>query len=115
MSEHVFLRFNSLVHSINNEHRDSEQSETGSFTTETANVTSMDGTTGTIQGVLTQPLRPLGVTVGVLLVVATLAAVASTPWQTYASMGAVIVQMVAAVLMGVIGVGLAYISWAADA
>lgn len=115
VSEHVFLRFNSLVRSINNEHRDSEQSETGSFTTETANVTSMDGTTGTIQGVLTQPLRPLGVTVGVLLVVATLAAVASTPWQTYASMGAVIVQMVAAVLMGVIGIGLAYISWAADA
>lgn len=95
--------------------RNSAQSETGSFTTETGNVTSMDGVTGTVQRVLTQPLRPLGVTVGVLLVVATLAAVAGTPWQTHASMAAVIVQMLAAVLMGVIGVGLAYITWAADA
>ena len=75
----------------------------------------MDGNTGTLQRVLTQPLRPLGVTVGVLLVVATLAAVAGTPWQTHASTGAVIIQMLAAVLMGVLGVGLAYISWAADA
>ncbi|WP_336337442.1 hypothetical protein [Haloarcula brevis] len=69
----------------------------------------------TIQRVLAEPLRPLGVTVGVLLVVATLSAVASTPWQTYASMGAVVVQLAAAVLMGVLGVGLAYISWGADA
>jgi len=75
----------------------------------------MDGTTGTVQRVLAQPLRPLGVTVGVLLVVAALAAVAGTPWQTHASMTAAIVQMLAAVLMGVVGVGLAYISWAADA
>jgi hypothetical protein len=55
------------------------------------------------------------VTVGVLLVAATLAAIASTPWQTFSSMGAVIVQLVAALGMGVIGVALAYISWAADA
>ncbi|NLV14308.1 hypothetical protein [Haloarcula argentinensis] len=75
----------------------------------------MDGTTGTVQRVFSQPLRPLGVTVGVLLVVATFAAIASTPWQTYASMGAAIIQMIAAVLMGVVGIGLAYISWAADA
>jgi hypothetical protein len=75
----------------------------------------MAGNTDTIQRVLAQPLRPLGVTVGVLLVAATLAAVASAPWQTYSSMGAVIVQLVAALGMGVIGVALAYISWAADA
>ncbi|MDQ2070923.1 hypothetical protein RBH20_00075 [Haloarcula sp. H-GB4] len=75
----------------------------------------MDETTGTIQRALAQPLRPLGATVGVLLVVATLAAVASTPWQTNPSTGAVAMQLVAAVLMGVIGVGLAYITWAADA
>jgi len=95
--------------------RDRTEFETGSFTTETADGTSMDGNTGTIQRALAQPLRPLGVTVGVLLVVATLAAIASTPWQTYASMGAVIIQLAAAVVMGLIGVGLAYISWAADA
>ncbi|EMA15390.1 hypothetical protein [Haloarcula marismortui] len=75
----------------------------------------MNGSASTLQRVLTQPLRPLGVTVGVLLVVATLAAVAGTPWQTHASMTAAIVQMLAAVLMGVVDVGLAYISWAADA
>jgi len=75
----------------------------------------MAGNTDTIQRVLARPLRPLGVTVGVLLVAATLAAIASTPWQTFSSMGAVIVQLVAALGMGVIGVALAYISWAADA
>jgi len=75
----------------------------------------MDGTTGTIQKGLRQPLRPLGVTVGVLLVVATLAAVVSAPWQTHASMATVIIQLLAAVLMAVIGVGLAYISWTAEA
>jgi len=75
----------------------------------------MAGNTDTVQRALAQPLRPLGVTVGVLLVVATLAAIASTPWQTHASMGAVIVQLAAAVVMGVLGMGLAYISWAADA
>ncbi|WP_336357518.1 hypothetical protein [Haloarcula sp. CGMCC 1.6347] len=117
MSEHVFLRFNSRPArcSVYKKQRDRTESETGSFTTETADGTSMDGTTGTVQRVLAQPLRPLGVTVGVLLVVATLAAVAGTPWQTHASMAAAIVQMVAAVLMSVLGVGLAYISWAADA
>jgi drug/metabolite transporter (DMT)-like permease len=75
----------------------------------------MDGTTDTIQKGLKQPLRPLGVTVGVLLVVATLATVVSAPWQTHASMATVIIQLLAALAMGVIGVGLAYVSWAAEA
>jgi drug/metabolite transporter (DMT)-like permease len=74
----------------------------------------MDGTIDTIQKGLTQPLRPLGVTVGVLLVGATLAAIASAPWQTHASMTTAIIQLLAALAMGVIGVGLAYISWTVD-
>lgn len=74
----------------------------------------MDGTAGAVQRALAEPLRPLGVAVGVLLVGATLAALASTPWQTEASMGAVVVQVLGAVLMAVIGVGLTYISWTAD-
>ncbi|GCF13484.1 hypothetical protein Harman_14190 [Haloarcula mannanilytica] len=74
----------------------------------------MDGTFGTIQKGLTQPLRPLGVTVGVLLVIATLATIASTPWQTHASMTTAIIQLLAALAMSGIGVGLAYVSWTAD-
>lgn len=73
----------------------------------------MSGTSGTIRKRLRNPLRPLGATVGVLLVVAALVAVAGAPWATGSSMAAAVVQLLAAVAMAGIGVGLAYISLAA--
>lgn len=71
----------------------------------------MDGT----PKLLDDPLRPLGVTVGILLLVATFAAIASTPWQTHMTMSSAILQLIAAVGMGGIGIGLAYLSWTAKA
>lgn len=61
---------------------------------------------------VTDSLEPLGVGVGAFLVLAALGTIAGAPWATHASIGSAVVQVVGAVLMAVVGLGLAYVSWA---
>ncbi|MFC6863992.1 hypothetical protein ACFQGE_11045 [Halomicroarcula sp. GCM10025817] len=60
---------------------------------------------------VTDTLEPLGVGVGAFLVLAALGTIAGAPWATHASVASAVVQVVGAVLMAVVGLGLAYVSW----
>jgi len=60
---------------------------------------------------LDDPLKPLGIAGGIFLVLAAAGTIIGAPWATQATMGGAIVQIIGAVLMGVLGAALAYISW----
>lgn len=55
--------------------------------------------------------EPLGIGVGVLLVLIGLGTVSGAPWVTNQSVLATVVQMAGVVLTIALGVGLAYVSW----
>lgn len=61
------------------------------------------------------PFKPLGATVGILLVLAMLAVLAGAPWAVHQRIGPVVVQILGALVMGVIGLGLAYLSLTTEA
>ena len=60
---------------------------------------------------LDDPLKPLGVAGGVFLVLAAAGTIIGAPWATQATTGGAVVQVFGAVLMAVLGAGLAYVSW----
>ena len=60
---------------------------------------------------LSDSLELLGVGVGAFLVLAALGTIAGAPWATHASIASAAIQVVGAVLMAVVGLGLAYVSW----
>jgi len=60
------------------------------------------------------PLKPLGAVVGVFLVLAGLGTIVGAPWATSISAAVGIVQVVGALLMAALGVGLVYLSVLGD-
>lgn len=60
---------------------------------------------------LDDPLKPLGVAGGVFLVLAAAGTIIGAPWATQATTGGAVVQVLGAVLMAILGAGLAYVSW----
>lgn len=69
----------------------------------------------TLANGLDDPFKPLGVTVGILLVLAMLAVFAGAPWAVHQSVGPIVVQVLGALAMGIIGIGLSYVSITAEA
>ena len=55
-------------------------------------------------------LEPLGIVIGVFLVLVALGTLVGMPWQVK-GMGAAIVQIIAALATAGIGAGLVYLSW----
>lgn len=55
-------------------------------------------------------LEPVGVAVGVLLVLVGLGTIAGFPWATKASMGAAVLQVVGALATAAVGAGLVWLS-----
>lgn len=55
-------------------------------------------------------LEPIGIGVGVLLVLVGLATVAGTPWTTKGSIGAALLQVVGALATAAVGAGLVWLS-----
>jgi len=60
---------------------------------------------------LDDPLKPLGTAAGVFLVLAAAGTILGAPWTTQATLASAMVQVLGAVLMGLLGAGLAYLSW----
>ncbi|MBX0324268.1 hypothetical protein EGH21_14620 [Halomicroarcula sp. F13] len=58
------------------------------------------------------PLKPFGVAAGTFLVLAALGTIAGAPWTTHATMASAVLQVVGAVLMAIVGAGLAYLTLA---
>lgn len=56
------------------------------------------------------PLKPLGAVVGVFLVLAALGTIIGAPWATSISVAVGIIQVIGALLMAALGVGLFYLS-----
>jgi len=69
----------------------------------------------TLANGLDDPFKPLGVTVGILLVLAMLAVFAGAPWAVHQSGGPIAVQVLGALAMGAIGIGLAYLGLTTEA
>lgn len=55
--------------------------------------------------------EPLGIGVGVLLVLIGLGTVSGAPWATNQSVLATVVQLIGVLLTIALGAGLAYVSW----
>lgn len=55
-------------------------------------------------------LEPIGIGVGVLLVLVGLATVAGTPWTTKLSIGAALLQVIGALATAAVGAGLVWIA-----
>ena len=60
---------------------------------------------------LDDPLKPLGAIAGVLLVLAAAGTILGAPWATQATLGSALLRVLGALLMGLLGAGLAYLSW----
>jgi len=60
------------------------------------------------------PLKPLGAVVGVFLVLAALGTIVGAPWATSITVAVGIVQVLGALLMATVGVGLVYLSLFGD-
>jgi hypothetical protein len=58
------------------------------------------------------PLKPFGVAAGVFLVLAAAGTIIGAPWATQLSVAGAGIQILGSLLMAVLGVGLAYLSWA---
>jgi len=63
---------------------------------------------------LDDPLKPIGITAGVFLVLAAAGTIVGAPWATQANVATAVVQVVGALLMAAVGAGLAYLSWNAE-
>jgi len=60
------------------------------------------------------PLKPLGAVVGVFLVLAALGTIIGAPWTTSITVVVGIIQVLGALLMAALGVGLVYLSLFGD-
>jgi len=60
------------------------------------------------------PLKPLGIAGGSFLVLVAVGTIIGAPWTTQATMGGAVLQIIGSVLMAVLGVALAYVSWNSD-
>jgi hypothetical protein len=60
---------------------------------------------------LDDPLKPLGTIAGVLLVLAAVGTILGAPWATQATLASALIRVLGALLMGLLGAGLAYLSW----
>lgn len=60
------------------------------------------------------PLEPLGVLVGVFLVIAGLGTLVTAPWAYHGSTGVTILRIVGTIGTILIGLGLLYVAWGAE-
>lgn len=60
------------------------------------------------------PLEPLGVLVGIFLVIAGLGTLVTAPWAYYGSTGVTILRIVGTIGTILIGIGLLYVAWGAE-
>lgn len=56
-------------------------------------------------------LEPLGLGAGAFLVLAALGTIAGAPWTVLPNVATAALQLVGAVLMAIVGLGLLYLSW----
>lgn len=72
----------------------------------------MNELTDALDDAADDPLKPIGVAAGAFLVLAAAGTIIGAPWATQASLTGAGIQLLGSLLMAVVGVGLAYLSWA---